>query len=69
MIQYAPMSLVCNLGLFLYFECFIVLILAVQICSISAGDPDDISKVDGRKEINYLDGGSSSDNLQLLNLM
>ncbi|GER31015.1 translation initiation factor 2b [Striga asiatica] len=40
-----------------------------SICSNELGDPDAISKVSGRSEIDYLDGWANSDNLQLLNLM
>ncbi|KAL0450233.1 UNVERIFIED_CONTAM: Translation initiation factor eIF-2B subunit delta [Sesamum latifolium] len=40
-----------------------------SICSNELGDPDAISKVSGRKEINTLDGWANSENLQLLNLM
>uniref|UniRef100_A0A2N9J0W4 Reverse transcriptase Ty1/copia-type domain-containing protein n=1 Tax=Fagus sylvatica TaxID=28930 RepID=A0A2N9J0W4_FAGSY len=36
---------------------------------LQQGDPDAISKVPGRKDINYLDGCTNSENLQLLNLM
>lgn len=39
-----------------------------SICSNELGDPDAISKVPGRVEINYLDNWSSYGNLQLLNL-
>ncbi|KAI3452124.1 hypothetical protein Pfo_008789 [Paulownia fortunei] len=39
-----------------------------SICSNELGDPDAISKVSGRKEINSLDGWANSENLQLLNL-
>ncbi|KAL0332270.1 UNVERIFIED_CONTAM: Translation initiation factor eIF-2B subunit delta [Sesamum calycinum] len=40
-----------------------------SICSNELGDPDAISKVSGRKEINTLDGWANSETLQLLNLM
>ncbi|KAK6154909.1 hypothetical protein DH2020_009157 [Rehmannia glutinosa] len=40
-----------------------------SICSNELGDPDVISKVSGRKEINSLDGWANSENLQLLNLI
>ncbi|KAH7554411.1 hypothetical protein JRO89_XS12G0197100 [Xanthoceras sorbifolium] len=39
-----------------------------SICSNELGDPDVISKVPGREDINYLDGWADSQNLQLLNL-
>ncbi|GLT41176.1 hypothetical protein SLA2020_152600 [Shorea laevis] len=39
-----------------------------SICFNELGDPDAISKVHGREEINYLDGLTNSENLQLLNL-
>ncbi|GLU10819.1 hypothetical protein SLE2022_276000 [Rubroshorea leprosula] len=39
-----------------------------SICFNELGDPDAISKVHGREEINYLDGSTNSENLQLLNL-
>lgn len=39
-----------------------------SICSNELGDPDAISKVPGREEINYLDDWSAHGNLQLLNL-
>jgi translation initiation factor eIF-2B subunit delta len=38
-------------------------------CLFLAGDPDVISKVRGREDINLLDGSTDSENLQLLNLM
>ncbi|CAK9136876.1 unnamed protein product [Ilex paraguariensis] len=40
-----------------------------SICSNELGDPDAISKVPGRKEINYLDDWANRENLQLLNLI
>nr|KJB22406.1 hypothetical protein B456_004G046500 [Gossypium raimondii] len=40
-----------------------------SICFNELGNPDAISKVQGRKEINYLDGLVNQENLQLLNLM
>ncbi|KAL0015260.1 hypothetical protein SO802_002329 [Lithocarpus litseifolius] len=40
-----------------------------SICSNELGDPDAISKVPGREDINYLDGCTNSENLQLLNLI
>ncbi|PSS35065.1 Translation initiation factor eIF-2B subunit delta like [Actinidia chinensis var. chinensis] len=40
-----------------------------SICSNELGNPDTISKVPGRKEINYLDDWASNENLQLLNLI
>ncbi|KAL0343565.1 UNVERIFIED_CONTAM: Translation initiation factor eIF-2B subunit delta [Sesamum angustifolium] len=40
-----------------------------SICSNELGDPDAISKVSGRKEINTLDGWANSETLQLLSLM
>ncbi|KAJ9682943.1 hypothetical protein PVL29_018795 [Vitis rotundifolia] len=40
-----------------------------SICSNELGDPDAISKVPGREEINYLDDWAKSENLQLLNLI
>ncbi|EYU39372.1 hypothetical protein MIMGU_mgv1a003004mg [Erythranthe guttata] len=40
-----------------------------SICSNELGDPDAISNVPGRKDINYLDGWSNSENLRPLNLM
>jgi translation initiation factor eIF-2B subunit delta len=40
-----------------------------SICSNELGDPDVISKVCGRKELNYLEDWASSENLQLLNLV
>ncbi|KAL3624129.1 hypothetical protein CASFOL_032945 [Castilleja foliolosa] len=40
-----------------------------SICSNELGDPDAISKVSGRSEINYLNGWGNSENLQLLNLV
>lgn len=33
-----------------------------------AGDPDAVSKVPGRKDINFLDGWANSENLRPLNL-
>ncbi|KAJ8775376.1 hypothetical protein K2173_023141 [Erythroxylum novogranatense] len=39
-----------------------------SICSNELGDPDSISKVHGREDINVLDGWANSENLQLLNL-
>ncbi|KAH9675872.1 nagb/rpia/coa transferase-like superfamily protein [Citrus sinensis] len=40
-----------------------------SICSNELGDPDSISKVPGREDINHLDGWDKSENLQLLNLI
>ncbi|KAI4346815.1 hypothetical protein L6164_007681 [Bauhinia variegata] len=40
-----------------------------SICSNELGDPDAISKIPGREEINYLNGWANSENLQLLNLI
>lgn len=40
-----------------------------SICSNELGDPDAISKVPGREDINYLDGCTNSEKLQLLNLI
>ncbi|XP_022733302.1 translation initiation factor eIF-2B subunit delta-like isoform X2 [Durio zibethinus] len=40
-----------------------------SICSNELGNPDAISKVHGREEINYLDGLVNCENLQLLNLI
>ncbi|KAA8547826.1 hypothetical protein F0562_004255 [Nyssa sinensis] len=39
-----------------------------SICFNELGDPDAISKVAGRKDINYLDDWANNENLQLLNL-
>ncbi|KNA20876.1 hypothetical protein SOVF_048410 [Spinacia oleracea] len=40
-----------------------------SICFNELGDPDAILKVPGRREINYLNDWTNSENLQLLNLM
>lgn len=40
-----------------------------SICSNELGDPDVISKVQGREDVNYLDGWANTGNLQLLNLI
>ncbi|KZV50962.1 translation initiation factor eIF-2B subunit delta-like [Dorcoceras hygrometricum] len=40
-----------------------------SICSNELGDPDAISRVSGRKEINFLSGWMKNENLQILNLM
>ncbi|KAI9085523.1 hypothetical protein K1719_032366 [Acacia pycnantha] len=40
-----------------------------SICSNELGDPDVISKVQGRGDVNYLDGWANTNNLQLLNLI
>ncbi|KAK0584594.1 hypothetical protein LWI29_015763 [Acer saccharum] len=40
-----------------------------SICSNELGDPNVISKVSGREDINYLDGWANSQNLQLPNLI
>ncbi|KAJ6861256.1 translation initiation factor eIF-2B subunit delta-like isoform X1 [Populus alba x Populus x berolinensis] len=40
-----------------------------SLCSNELGDPDVISKVHGREDINLLDGSTDSENLQLLNLI
>ncbi|KAK9272239.1 hypothetical protein L1049_002610 [Liquidambar formosana] len=40
-----------------------------SICSNELGDPNVISKIRGRKDINYLDDWANSENLQLLNLI
>ncbi|URE21888.1 Translation initiation factor eIF-2B [Musa troglodytarum] len=39
-----------------------------SICSNELGDPDVISKVPGRKDLNHLDNWADTENLQLLNL-
>ncbi|XP_078177896.1 nagB/RpiA/CoA transferase-like superfamily protein [Carex rostrata] len=39
-----------------------------SICSNELGDPDAISKVYGRKDLDYLDSWAQNENLQLLNL-
>ncbi|KAJ6793124.1 translation initiation factor eIF-2B subunit delta-like [Iris pallida] len=39
-----------------------------SICSNELGDPDLISKVRGRKDLNHLDNWANNENLQLLNL-
>lgn len=44
----------------------------VQLDSVSSnelGNPDVISKIPGRLDVNYLDNWRSNDNIQLLNLM
>ncbi|XP_031500245.1 probable translation initiation factor eIF-2B subunit delta isoform X2 [Nymphaea colorata] len=40
-----------------------------SICSNELGDPDAISKVSGRKELNHLDNWADKENLHLLNLI
>ncbi|XP_074278129.1 translation initiation factor eIF2B subunit delta-like isoform X2 [Silene latifolia] len=40
-----------------------------SICANELGDPDAISKLPGRKGVNYLDDWLSKENLQLLNLL
>ncbi|XP_057466482.1 uncharacterized protein LOC130755924 [Actinidia eriantha] len=40
-----------------------------SICSNELGDPNIISKVPGRMDVNYLDNWANKDNLQLLNLL
>ncbi|KAF5206938.1 Translation initiation factor eif-2b subunit delta, partial [Thalictrum thalictroides] len=40
-----------------------------SICSNELGDPDTISKVPGRKDLNHLDKWANHENLQLLNLL
>ncbi|XP_074317232.1 translation initiation factor eIF2B subunit delta-like [Silene latifolia] len=40
-----------------------------SICANELGDPDAISKVRGRRGVNYLDNWTSKENLQLLNLL
>ncbi|KAI3462822.1 hypothetical protein Pfo_019485 [Paulownia fortunei] len=40
-----------------------------SICSNELGDPDAVSRVSGRKEINSLDGWANSENLRPLNLI
>ncbi|WOL07909.1 hypothetical protein Cni_G16659 [Canna indica] len=40
-----------------------------SICSNELGDPDVISEVPGRKDLNHLDNWADSENLQLLNLI
>ncbi|KAJ6765068.1 TRANSLATION INITIATION FACTOR EIF-2B [Salix koriyanagi] len=44
-------------------------VLLDSICSNELGDPDALSKVPGRMDINYLDDLTNKDNMQLLNLM
>ncbi|KAG1348202.1 translation initiation factor eIF-2B subunit delta-like [Cocos nucifera] len=39
-----------------------------SICSNELGDPDVISKIPGRKDLNHLDNWADNENLQLLNL-
>ncbi|CAL5191325.1 unnamed protein product [Lathyrus oleraceus] len=40
-----------------------------SICSNELGDPDVVSKVSGRQDVNHLDGWANTENLQLLNLI
>ncbi|KAL5082792.1 hypothetical protein RYX36_011213 [Vicia faba] len=40
-----------------------------SICSNELGDPDVVSKVSGRQDVNHLDAWSNTENLQLLNLI
>ncbi|XP_055822320.1 uncharacterized protein LOC129890945 isoform X2 [Solanum dulcamara] len=40
-----------------------------SVCSNELGDPDVISKVPGRLDVNYLDNWTSNDSIQLVNLM
>ncbi|XP_058736550.1 probable translation initiation factor eIF-2B subunit delta isoform X1 [Vicia villosa] len=40
-----------------------------SICSNELGDPDLVSKVSGRRDINHLDAWANTENLQLLNLI
>ncbi|XP_047315909.1 translation initiation factor eIF-2B subunit delta-like [Impatiens glandulifera] len=40
-----------------------------SICYNELGDPDVISKVPGRRDVNFLDGWANKQNLQLLNLL
>ncbi|KAK3024129.1 hypothetical protein RJ639_044384, partial [Escallonia herrerae] len=40
-----------------------------SICSNELGDPDAISKVPGRMDVNFLDNWANKENLQLLNLV
>ncbi|KAK4750788.1 hypothetical protein SAY87_004270 [Trapa incisa] len=40
-----------------------------SICFNELGDPNDVAKVPGRRDINYLDSLDKKENLQLLNLM
>ncbi|PKA45775.1 Methylthioribose-1-phosphate isomerase [Apostasia shenzhenica] len=44
-------------------------VLLDSICSNELGDPDVISKVPGRKDLNYLENWADHGNLQLLNLV
>lgn len=44
-------------------------IVCLSIFKLLAGDPDAISKVPGRLDVNYLDNWADKENLQLLNLM
>ncbi|KAM7475393.1 hypothetical protein LguiB_022636 [Lonicera macranthoides] len=44
-------------------------VLLDSICSNELGDPNAISKVPGRKDVNYLDDWADKENLQLLNLV
>lgn len=71
LIQFALMSLVCifsNLGTpNTYFRMHALWLLNGSDVLL-AGDPDSISKVPGREDINHLDGWDKSENLQLLNL-
>lgn len=40
-----------------------------SVCSNELGDPDIISKVSGRLDVNYLDNWTNNDSIQLVNLM
>ncbi|XP_019104612.2 uncharacterized protein LOC104892066 isoform X2 [Beta vulgaris subsp. vulgaris] len=44
-------------------------VLLDSICANELGDPNVISKVPGRKDVNYLDEWMNKENLQLLNLL
>lgn len=72
LILFAQMSLVCisSYRFLLDYSLYFLLKLDYELyVSRVAGDPDAISKVFGREDINYLDGLTGRENLQLLNLM
>lgn len=74
-IQYVSMNLVQSLPTEYYLNMFLLIYISISTClsyyafTFPPGDPDAILKVPGRREINYLNDWTNSENLQLLNLM
>lgn len=70
LILFVPMNWVCPIYR-LYISCHILQcqMLLYYFFNSIAGDPDIISKVSGRLDVNYLDNWTNNDSIQLVNLM